>query len=465
MKNIKNSNEETKYSIFIFRRDLRIEDNLGLFKALSYSEKVIPIFILNPIQIKKNPLLNKFAINFMIESLFDLNKELESKGGKLFLFEGKEIVVLKNIFSQIKVDKVFLNRDYTPFSIKRDEDIKKFCKKENVFFESCNDVLLNEPEKIFELSKKQYKKFSAFFNFSKRIKIGNPIKNNLFNYYSKKIRDEKKVSYLDSFYSNNLNSAVRGGREEGLKILNNISSFYDYSDSRNILKNNTTFLSSHNKFGTVSIREVYWKIVSIFGEDHKLIKQLYWRDFFYHIGFFYPNVFGNAFIEKYNNVAWEDNENLFSSWKSGKTGFPIVDAGIKELITTGFMHNRVRMIVASFLVKDLLVDWRLGEKFFAKYLIDYDPCVNNGNWQWCASTGTDAQPYFRIFNPWLQSKKFDGDVSYIKKWVPELRNLSAQEIHSLWKKKIKIASYPFPVVDHSIQSKKFIKLFSKGKKN
>jgi deoxyribodipyrimidine photo-lyase len=208
-------------------------------------------------------------------------------------------------------------------------------------------------------------------------------------------------------------------------------------------------LSAHHKFGTVSIRETYQKIKNEFGIAHTLINELYWRDFFTHIGFHFPKVFVSAFNEKYEKIPWENNKTKFNHWCNGTTGFPIVDAGMRELGTTGFMHNRVRMVVASFLTKDLHIDWRWGEQFFANHLIDYDPAVNNGNWQWAASTGCDAQPYFRIFNPWSQQQKFDTNCIYIKKWIPELKNLTSREIHQLENKPSLVPNYPQPIINHN----------------
>jgi len=217
-------------------------------------------------------------------------------------------------------------------------------------------------------------------------------------------------------------------------------------------------LSAYLKFGCCSVREAYYAVIETLGSEHPLLRQLYWRDFFTHIGFHFPHVFGHAFHRKYDALAWQNNQDDFLRWTEGRTGFPIVDAGLRELNQTGGMHNRVRMIAASFLVKDLHISWRWGERYFAQHLIDYDPCVNNGNWQWAASTGCDAQPYFRIFNPWLQQKKFDVDCLYIKRWLPELRPFSATMIHQ-WHKKQVTCDYPAPMLDHALRSRQAKALF------
>ncbi len=213
----------------------------------------------------------------------------------------------------------------------------------------------------------------------------------------------------------------------------------------------TSRLSAHLKFGTCSVREVYYAIVQQLSPEHPLLRQLYWRDFFTHIAFHYPHVFGKAFHPQYDNLVWDNNRGHFQRWAEGTTGFPIVDAGMRELNATGFMHNRVRMIVASFLTKDLHISWRWGERYFAQHLVDYDPAVNNGNWQWAASTGCDAQPYFRIFNPWLQQQKFDPDCQYIYRWIPELNGIPATIIHKWYSKHVD-APYPAPMLDHARES-------------
>jgi deoxyribodipyrimidine photo-lyase len=257
---------------------------------------------------------------------------------------------------------------------------------------------------------------------------------------------------------------VKGGHEEAISLLRKIKTLENYHEIRNIPAiNGTSKLSAHNKFGTLSIREVYSAIVHYFGQEHTLIKELYWRDFFTHIQFHFPHVLGHAFQKKFEHVKWSQNEKHFLSWCEGKTGFPIVDAGMRELNATGYMHNRVRMITACFLVKDLHIDWRWGEKYFAQKLVDYDPAVNNGNWQWAASTGCDAQPYFRIFNPWLQQKKFDPQCLYIKRWIPELVTVDVKTIHSLEKnRETIITNYPSPMINHDKERKITIQLYREG---
>jgi deoxyribodipyrimidine photo-lyase len=259
----------------------------------------------------------------------------------------------------------------------------------------------------------------------------------------------------------NENLHVHGGAHNGQKILHRLKKCKDYLKERDIpALEATTNLSAYLKFGCVSPREAADAIKSHLGPHHPLIRQLYWRDFFYHIVAHNPSVFGHAYHKKYDHLWWSKSKADFGKWCEGKTGFPIVDAGMRQLNETGYMHNRVRMIVASFLTKDLHINWQWGEKYFAQQLVDYDPALNNGNWQWSASTGADAQPYFRIFNPWTQQKKFDPHCDYIKKWVPELAKVEPKIIHSWFKETSPvIKGYPRPMVDHEEERKIALKAY------
>jgi len=251
----------------------------------------------------------------------------------------------------------------------------------------------------------------------------------------------------------NEHAHVRGGTAQAKKIVRSIAHFKNYTTTRDIPALSTTNLSAYLKFGCISIRQIYHAIEQTLGKHHPLIRQLYWRDFFTYLAYHSPFVFGHPYHKKYEKLPWSKNMSFFKAWCQGKTGFPIVDAGMRQLNTTGFMHNRVRMIVASFLVKDLHINWLWGEKYFAQQLIDYDPMINNGNWQWCASTGSDAQPYFRIFNPWIQQKKFDPQCIYIKRWIPELKDIEPKIIHNWFgSHNVEIKQYPRPLIDHKIES-------------
>jgi deoxyribodipyrimidine photo-lyase len=444
-----------KKSIFIFRRDLRLDDNTGLIRALEESESVVPCFVFDPRQTEKNEYKSDNAIQFMIESLKDLDSQLKEQDGKLFLFRGKAEDIVGELIRSMQIDAVCLNRDYTPFSRERDSEINRICQKNGIKCLQYCDALINEPDDVLKKDGKPYTVFSAFYRNSQDRPVSTPLTNSYGNYYKDYVQFEERNMLRDFILEYNEYIHLKGGRKNGKKILGNLGVFKNYEVNRDIPSiDGTTNLSAHLKFGTCSTREVYHSIKNQLGSEHPLIRQLYWRDFFTHIGFHYPHVFGESFKHKFRKIKWSHDKKLFNLWCQGKTGFPIVDAGMRQLNQTGFMHNRVRMITASFLTKDLHIDWRSGEKYFAQKLVDYDPAVNNGNWQWVASTGCDAQPYFRIFNPWLQQKKFDPESKYIKKWVPELESVHSRIINNLFKEKsTKIMNYPSPILDHAKESK------------
>lgn len=449
-------------ALHIFRRDLRLADNTALVEALKSSQKVIPCFIFDKRQIENNPYKSDNCIQFMTHSLQDLDSELKKKNSKLYIFYGHTEDIISQLVTKVKINAIFLNRDYTPFSQHRDKKIAEICHLHNIDFHAYADLLLHEPEEIFKADHKPYTVFTHFLKKASEFAVKPPQKNSYQNYYQGMIPIEDNQIMQKMLQKNNPNLIVKGGRPEALLLLKKIKNLHHYDEIRNFPSaNGTTMLSAHNKFGTLSIREFHAEIINNFNKSHSLIKELYWRDFFTHIAFHYPRVFGHAFYEKYDGIQWSENQKHFTAWCEGQTGFPIVDAGMRELNTTGYMHNRVRMIVASFLTKDLHIDWRWGEKYFAQQLVDYDPAVNNGNWQWAASTGCDAQPYFRIFNPWLQQKKFDKDCIYIKKWVPELASLTPKAIHQLSTTEMKLSEYSLPIVSHSTESQKAKLIYKK----
>jgi len=450
-----------KKTIFIFRRSLRLEDNAGLVAALKASERVLPVFIFTPEQVVKNQYKSDNAVQFMAESLQDLDNDLKKRGSKLFYFFGTQSDIVKKLIENYAFNAVFVNQDYTPYAKKRDKKIARVCKKHDVAFHSYEDLLLYPVGSVLTGSGTPFKKYTPYYQKAKRAKILLPTKNRYKNYVSKNTRITNQCKKnIKHFYKKNENASVAGGRKQGALILKRIKQFKQYDKKRNLLLYKTTQLSAYIKFGCVSIREVYHAIAkSINSKD--LIKQLYWRDFYYNVAYFYPHVFGCAMKEKYDTIVWPNKKLFFEKWKKGQTGFPIVDACMRELNATGFMHNRGRLVTSSFLIKILLVDWRKGEKYFAQKLIDYDPCVNNGNWQWSASTGADSQPYFRIFNPWSQSKKFDNLCEYIKKWVPELKKVKNSDVHRWAEKYVqyKEIDYPKPIVNYSSMRKKALALY------
>lgn len=443
-------------ALFIFHRDLRLQDNTALIAAAQKSATIIPCFIFDEQQVgTQNNYRSINAIQFMIESLQDLDNQIKKKNGRLYFFSGKTLQIIERLLKTEKIDAVFTNRDYTPFSIKRDETIKKLCVHQGAEFVQCGDALLNEPEEILKQDGTPYSIFTPFLKASLYHPVKKPQKLPSIHFYQKKIGAACTANemYKKIIPTSNKKIHVHGGSSNALRILKSLKQFKNYQKERDFPALPTTGLSAHLKFGTVSVRQVHHALSTTLGVHHPLVRQLYWRDFFTHVAYHSPFVFGHAFHKKYDTLPWNNNKKDFNQWCTGTTGFPIVDAGMRQLNTTGFMHNRVRMIVASFLTKDLHIDWRLGEKYFAQQLVDYDPSVNNGNWQWSASTGCDAQPYFRIFNPWLQQKKFDHDCVYIKRWIPELKNLPSDIIHAWPKHCTKYTiDYPCPMVDHQKES-------------
>jgi deoxyribodipyrimidine photo-lyase len=461
---------EYNQSLFIFRRDLRLDDNNGLIQALKKSNTIIPCFVFDPAQIesKKNSYKSENCLQFMIESLQDLDQQLSRYHSRLFYFLDNPTKIVEKLCKAKTIDAVFVNEDYTPFSQKRDAVIEAVCNKYQVVFHSFADTMLHTPGSFLSSSKKPYLVYTAYYKRALQEPIARPSKNSKTNYLSKtkKFPDEISLKEIEKFYHHNKNILVHGGRTPALKILKDLKKFNTYNKERNTLTFSTTHLSAYHKFGCVSIREVFHAFVKDLAPTNELFKQLFWRDFFYQLSYHFPHVYGSAFKKELNTISWKNNHHFFERWCAGKTGFPVVDACMRELNTTGYMHNRGRLIVASFLVKDLLCNWQDGERYFAHKLVDYDPAQNNGNWQWVASTGADRTPYFRIFNPWLQSKKFDPQAEYIKKWVPELGLIPAQHIHTWNKnyKKYENIKYPAPIIDHIQESRKALILYKEALK-
>lgn len=426
-------------SLYIFRRDLRLHDNTALLEALRDSEQVIVSFIFDSKQTSGNDYFGARAFCFMLQSLEELARDIKEAGGKLYFFSGSPDKITQQLLNELPIDAVYINSDYTPFSIQRDESIQKVVESHQRDFHQFDDALLHEPGAVLKANDEPYVVYTPFMRRARQLQVPMPQKNNFRdNYYTKPIKSadpEHLAKFLKKYHEELI---IPGGRQAGKKLIKKIDTMQDYDEMRNLpAADATTHLSPHHKFGTVSVREVYHYIRQKLSASHTLINELFWRDFFTHIGYFYPHVFNGAFHEKYNKLKWSRSQKNFERWCEGKTGFLLVDAGMRELNETGYMHNRVRMVTASFLVKDLHIDWRWGERYFAQQLIDYDPAVNNGNWQWAASTGCDAQPYFRIFNPQLQQKRFDPQQEYIKRWIPELGDDEP---------------YIEPIVDHKVAS-------------
>jgi len=447
-------------SVFIFRRDLRSVDNLGLIYACKNSKEVLPIFIFTPEQIEKNSFKSDNAVQFMIESLEELNKSLDNK---LRLYFGKQEDIIAKLFKKDKnIDAVVFNMDYTPYSIKRDKKIAQVCKKNKKKCMSAHDYLLHKIGSLLKEDETPYRVYTPFFRAAFKKPVNSP-KNYKCKNIGKAPSITKSIDFQDTkkFYKENKNILVKGGRTHALKILNSIKDFKEYNKNRNDLTYETTQLSAYIKFGNVSIREVFYKIKLKLPNSNQLFNQLYWREFYYYIAYYFP-VFGKSMKPKYDKIKWSNNNNIFKKWCEGKTGYPIVDAGMREMNETGYMHNRSRLITSNFLVKLCLISWEKGEKYFAQKLTDYDPSVNNGNWQWTSGSGADSQPYFRIMNPWSQSEKFDKNAEYIKKWVPELKDVEPKHLHNWEKFHINYdINYPSPIIDYKSSRKKTLDTYKK----
>jgi len=386
--------------LMIFRRDLRVKDNTALNWLLSRCTEVHCIFILDPAQI--NPAKNKFfsapAMRFMLDCLIELQEQIP-----LRILHGDPYDVVTKISD--KYDIIAFNRDYTKYAIERDSKLLTIKTVVGEF----DDVGLNPPTKI-----PAYKVFTPYYNYASKSKVRKPVNNSLMKitaFTGKSVNVKalhKKIESMIVKLGMDLDLIQRGGRKDALSRIKKFRC-PQYSNTRDMLSSETSRLSPHLKFGTVSAREVYYACNST-----EFRKQLYWRDFYLQIGYHFPKVYGSNFK---NTIKWSNNMTHFKKWCSGETGYDIVDACMTQLNKSGFMHNRGRMIVASFLTKLLHIDWRLGERYFASRLTDYDPANNNGGWQWSAGTGCDAQPYYRIFNPYTQAEKFDPDEKYRKKWL------------------------------------------------
>jgi deoxyribodipyrimidine photo-lyase len=424
--------------VFIFRRDIRLDDNTALLRAAETCEEILPIFIADPRQLEHNEYKSEYATTFMINSLFEINAELKKANSRLYVLYGIAEEVIKEFD---RFDAVFINEDYTPFSLLRDKKIELNCKEKGMKFYKYEDYLLTEKERI-----KQFRNFSSFIRET-NIKVREPKYDACFNFYNGKLRGEKDIDFLIRFKK--VESPIfKGGRKEGLKLLRRALEV-DFTRRDYPYEANSTSLSPHIKFGTLSIREAYYTMKS----NDAFIRQLYWRDYYTLLAYYNPRVFFENYKEELKEIKWENDNLKFNAWKEGRTGFPIIDASMRQLNATGYINNRLRMLTSFFLVKVLFVDWRLGEKYFATKLVDYDPAINNGNWQWIASTGTDY--IFRIYDVWKQQEKYDPEAKYIKEWVEELRDFPPSIIHKLYLHKIR--DYPM-IVDNWEERVKSVKV-------
>jgi deoxyribodipyrimidine photo-lyase len=464
--------------LFLFHRDLRLEDNIGLIEACKQCSQVIPCFIFTPEQIgPSNSYRSDNAIAFMLESLDELSNQIHSQGGELLLFYGKTEKILVDLVKHHSIDALFFNRDYSPYAKKRDQAVIDVCDKLHVACITSSDYYLYEPGTVKTGGGKGfYKKFTPFYDHVLPLPVSKPQKMTSTTYKTKwtTIHVSNAISMKKAIElcgkKDSANRLAFGGRTKAIERLRNgLVTQVHYDDTRDFLRNETTGLSAAIKFGCISIREVYHAFFAKYGRKFGLIRELIWREFFAHVLHNFPEVLEDSYQPKFRHIHWRTRAAAdadFKAWKTGKTGFPIVDACMRQLNQTGYMHNRGRMIVATFLVKTLLIDWHLGEQYFAKKLTDYDPASNNGNWQGISGTGVDMKPYFRDMNPWIQSAKFDQNAEFIKKWVPELEKVLPKDIHK-WNivhsnDTYKDISYPNPIVDYDEQKLKMLAMYEKA---
>ncbi len=426
-------------SFFWFRRDLRLHDNTALFHALNSGVPVQAVFIFDSDILDELEDKRDRRLVFIHEQLEKINQQLKEYGARLLVEYGKPMDVWKTLCDKYSIKAVFVNGDYEPYAFRRDKIISEFLQTKNIDFYSYKDQVIFEKD---EVTKDDGNPYTVFTPYSKKWKAA--IRNNSFS----AIPSEKLVANFNKTKSGKVLSLSAIGFE--MFRYNFPSSVLDksilqkYAEQRDLpAVNGTSRLSVHLRFGTVSIRELFRQAWAV---SEKWTNELIWREFYMSILWHFPHVERNSFKQAYDRLRWHHDEPGFQKWCDGQTGYPIVDAGMRELNETGFMHNRVRMITATFLTKYLLIDWRWGEAYFAKKLLDFDMAANNGGWQWSAGTGVDAAPYFRIFSMDSQTKRFDPDFEYINKWVPEFGSLD----------------YPDPIVDYSFARKRCLDFYKSG---
>ena len=429
---------KTKLNLFWFRRDLRLIDNHGLYEALQSELPVLPIFIFDTNILDKLENKEDKRVDFIFQALEKLNEYLEKQGKSIQIFYGKPLEIYQKLTEKYNIESVFCNEDYEPYAIKRDQEIKDFLASKNINFYQFKDQVIFQKD---EITKADGKPYTVYTPYSKQWLLKFNDQNLEF------FASEKKLENLLNIEKQNITLENIGFKKTNYLFENpkiNLEILEKYQETRDFPTLETSQISVHLRFGTFSIR----KLVKLASElnDNTYLKELIWREFFMQILWHFPKVIHHSFKEKYDKISWENNEELFQKWCEGTTGYPIVDAGMRELNETGLMHNRVRMVCASFLTKHLITDWRIGEAYFAEKLMDYDLSANNGNWQWSAGSGCDAAPYFRVFNPEEQQKKFDPKFIYIKKWVKEFGT----------------SAYPKPIIEHKFARERALKRYKEG---
>ena len=428
-------------NIFWFRRDLRLHDNAGLYHALKKGKKVVPVFIFDRNILDELEDRNDRRVEFIHSSLLQIQHMLAVVGSTLDARYGFPNEIWKQLVQDYPIADVYTNSDYEPYARQRDAEVAAILKANNISFHNFKDQVIFEKDEVLKDDGKPY---SVFTPYSKKWKAtinrvyldSYPTEKYFLNFFR---QAERELPSLDQ-----MNFKPTGTQFPGMNWKKEIIKQYGKQRDFPAIEG-TSRLSVHLRFGTISIRELAREAQEL---SETFLNELIWRDFYQMIIWHFPHVVDHAFKPEYDNIRWRNNEKEFEVWCKGETGYPIVDAGMRELNATGFMHNRVRMIVASFLTKHLLIDWRWGEAYFAKKLLDFDLAANNGGWQWAAGTGNDAAPYFRIFNPYLQTKKFDPELKYIRKWVPEFEELT----------------YPKPIVGHEAARQRCLKAYGEALK-
>jgi deoxyribodipyrimidine photo-lyase len=431
-------------NIMWFRRDFRLHDNAALYYALKNGKPVVPIFIFDTNILDKLENKADRRVEFIHAAISEIQSAMIAMETSLEVYYGKPLDVFENLTNKYKISKVFTNHDYEPYAIERDNQIAALLTEHNIGFNTYKDQVVFEKNEIIKDNQTPYTVFTPYSNKWEQ-KLNDfylssyPTEKYFSNFYK---QSPQPISTLESMGFKKIDCSFpsKDLQEEIIK---------KYGDTRDFpgIEQGTSRLGPHLRFGTVSIRQIARLAKSL---NDVYLNELIWREFYQMILWHFPKVAkGHAFKAEYEKIKWRNNEDEFEKWCAGLTGYPIVDAGMRELNATGFMHNRVRMIVASFLTKHLLIDWRWGEAYFAQKLLDYELASNNGGWQWAAGSGCDAAPYFRIFNPYLQTKKFDPELKYVRKWVPEFEEFT----------------YPTPIVEHEFARKRALEVYGKALKN
>ena len=437
-------------TIFWFRRDLRLHDNAALFHALKENKKVQCIFIFDKNILDDLKDSKDVRVAFIHDTLSEIKQTLNSYGADLWVFHDTALDAWQKILSQNNVDKIYFNRDYEPYALNRDQELNILAESMNIDVCTYKDHVVFESHEVLKDDGNPYVVFTPYKRKWMSLLESGRLENNF---------DVLKAFKCEDYLSNLnpvdepmafISLGAMGFEKTNIAIPSkevSQSLIKEYGDKRNFPAiHGTSRLGVHYRFGTVSIREKAAKAIVL---SETYLNELIWRDFYSQILHHFPHIVKESFRKKYDNIDWRNNKEEFEAWCQGKTGYPIVDAGMRELNTTGYMHNRVRMIAASFLTKHLLIDWRWGEAYFAQKLLDYDLASNNGGWQWASGSGTDAAPYFRIFNPWTQQDKFDKHKAYIKNWIPEYGT----------------PQYPQPIVDHKEARERCLKTYKEALDN